>query len=90
MADAAKARKPPGFWFLDSPREKLPPDRCEDWDCCGRCRLYEVEEAEAGEGGDDDSVSATVLRGECRRGEVAGVETALLALVLLGLRLRRE
>lgn len=82
MADAAKAKKPPDLGFLD--------ECCNDWDCCGRCRLYEAGEADAGEGGDEDALSATGSRGECGRGEAAGVETKLLGPVLLGLRLGRE
>lgn len=87
IADAAKAKKPPDFWVFESPRVRAPPDGCEDKDCCGRCRLPEAEEAEEG-GGDGESLSATGSRGECRRGEVAGVEKALL--LLLGLRLGRD
>lgn len=82
MADAAKAKKPPDLGFLDG--------CCKDWDCCGRCRLYEAGEADVGEGGDEDELSATGSRGECGRGEVAGVETKLLGPVLLGLKLGRE
>lgn len=54
-AEAANAKKPPGFWSLGSPRAEL------TGDCCGRDRVGRAESGADSSGEDERGEKASVV-----------------------------